>query len=194
MRPRTPRGVALALCLTLSLLAPHASAFAQTKAAAEASLKVTVFDAGGALVGDARVRVRSKKSDKNAATNRQGEAAFSRLAPGGYELTVEAAGFEPHAQANLALAPGANSAEVRLAVASIQEEVAVGRDEQERRTDPRSDNFSNVLTAEQIAQLPDDPEEMEQVINAMAGPGASIRVNGFRGGRLPPKSHIKEIR
>ena len=194
MRSRTPRAAALAVCLTLSLLAPQSHIFAQTKAAAEASLKVTVFDAGGALVHGARVRVSAKKSDKNAETNRQGEAAFSRLAPGEYELTVEAAGFEPHAQANLALAAGANSVEVRLAVASIQEEVAVGRDEQERRTDPRSDNFSNVLTAEQIAQLPDDPEEMEQVINAMAGPGASIRVNGFRGGRLPPKSHIKEIR
>lgn len=194
MRSRTSRGVLLAVCLTAALLAPHARLAAQPTKAAEASLKVTVSDATGALVHDARVRVRSKKSDKDAATNRQGEAAFSRLAPGEYELTVEAAGFEPHAQTNLALAVGANAAEVRLAVASIQEEVAVGRDEQERRTDPRSDNFSNVLTAEQIAQLPDDPEELEQAINAMAGPGASIRVNGFRGGRLPPKSHIKEIR
>ncbi|MCA1615978.1 MAG: carboxypeptidase regulatory-like domain-containing protein, partial [Acidobacteria bacterium] len=194
MRPRPVRGVALAVCLTVSLLAPPAAAFAQSKAAAEASLKVTVFDAGGALVHRARVSVRSKKSDKSTETNRNGEAAFSRLAPGEYELTVEAEGFEPHAQANLALAAGANTAEVRLAVASIQEEVAVGRDEQERRTDPRSDNFSNVLTAEQIEQLPDDPEELEQAVNALAGPGASIRVNGFRGGRLPPKSHIKEIR
>lgn len=197
MRSRNLRGVALAVCLIVSPLAPHApAAFAQPKARAalEASLKVTVFDATGALVHAARVRVRSRKSDRDAATNRQGEAAFSRLAPGEYELTVEAAGFEPHTQSGLALAAGANSAEVRLAVASIAEEVAVSRDEQERRTDPRADNFSNVLTPEQIAQLPDDPEEMEQVINTMAGPGASIRVNGFRGGRLPPKSHIKEIR
>ena len=28
----------------------------------------------------------------------------------------------------------------------------------------------------------------------MAGPGAVIRVNGFSGGRLPPKSQIREIR
>ena len=54
--------------------------------------------------------------------------------------------------------------------------------------------FSNVLTAEQIAQLPDDPDEFENAINQLAGPGAQIRVNGFRGGKLPPKSQIREIR
>jgi hypothetical protein len=32
------------------------------------------------------------------------------------------------------------------------------------------------------------------VLNEMAGPGATIRVDGFRGGRLPPKSQIRSIR
>jgi hypothetical protein len=42
--------------------------------------------------------------------------------------------------------------------------------------------------------LPDDPDEMEQMLKDMAGPGAMIRVNGFRGGKLPPKSQIQQIR
>ena len=45
-----------------------------------------------------------------------------------------------------------------------------------------------------MPQLPDDPEEFENAINQLAGPGAQIRVNGFRGGKLPPKSQIREIR
>ena len=63
-----------------------------------------------------------------------------------------------------------------------------------RNTNPNSASFSNVLTADQIAQLPDDPEEFENAINQLAGPGSQIRVNGFRGGKLPPKSQIREIR
>ena len=47
---------------------------------------------------------------------------------------------------------------------------------------------------QQIDELPDDPDEMEQVLSEMAGPGAVLRVNGFRGGRLPPKRQIQQIR
>ena len=35
---------------------------------------------------------------------------------------------------------------------------------------------------------------MEQVLKEMAGPGAMIRMDGFRGGKLPPKSQIRSIR
>src|SRR6266498_3954333 len=87
----------------------------------------------------------------------------------------------------------ANNIEVKLEVANVQEEVTVGRDKREAGTDPRN-AISSVLTEEQIAQLPDDPEEFEQALRNLAGPGATFRVNGFRGGKLPPKSQIREIR
>jgi hypothetical protein len=51
-----------------------------------------------------------------------------------------------------------------------------------------------VLTREQIDALPDDPEELEAALKAMAPPGSVIRVDGFTGGRLPPKSQIRSIR
>ena len=35
---------------------------------------------------------------------------------------------------------------------------------------------------------------MEAALKEMAGPGAVIRVDGFRGGKLPPKSQIRGIR
>ena len=60
--------------------------------------------------------------------------------------------------------------------------------------DPRGSAFSTVLTREQIEALPDDPDEMERVLKAMAPPGATIRVDGFTGGKLPPKSQIRSIR
>ena len=39
-----------------------------------------------------------------------------------------------------------------------------------------------------------DRPTMERVLREMAGPGAVMRVNGFRGGRLPPKDQIARIR
>src|SRR5436309_9018312 len=84
--------------------------------------------------------------------------------------------------------------QVKLVIAELTETVQVGRDPRERASDPRSDAFSTILNQAQIEELPDDPDEMEQVLRDMAGPGATLRVNGFRGGRLPPKSQIQQIR
>ena len=186
--------LALSVCLVAALVAPHAPASAQPRGAAEATLRVTVYDPTGALVAGARVSVKSKEGEKSADTGKQGEAAFARLRPGAYQLTVEAEGFAAFEQPALPVAAGPNKAEVRLEVAAVSEEVTVSRSEQEKKVDPQGPAFSNILTEAQIAQLPDDPEELEQALNTLAGPGATIRVNGFRGGKLPPKSHIKEIR
>src|SRR4029453_8258855 len=83
---------------------------------------------------------------------------------------------------------------ITLPIKRTAEDVTVARDPQTSALDPRGNAFSTVLTREQIAALPDDPEEMEKVLKAMAPPGATLRVDGFTGGRLPPKSQIRSIR
>lgn len=184
---------ALCVCLTALVLISPAGALAQSKG--DASLKVTVVDTQGAFVRKARVTVKGEVGvEKTAETNDRGEASFSRLAAGTSRLTVEAEGFESHAVEALKLSAGANETEARLEVASVREEVEVAPDERERNLDPRGLAFSNVLTEEQLASLPDDPEEFEAAVNQLAGPGANIRINGFRGGKLPPKSQIREMR
>lgn len=184
---------ALYVCLAALLVCVPLPAAAQR--AGESGLKVTVVDPNGDAVARARVTVRAGESaPKTEETNERGEAAFTRLAPGPVLLSVEAEGFTAHGPAELRLAPGPNHSRVELAVAPIQEDVSVAPDERERNLDPRGPAFSNVLTAEQLAELPDDPEEFENALNQLAGPGANIRVNGFRGGRLPPKSQIREVR
>jgi hypothetical protein len=47
--------------------------------------------------------------------------------------------------------------------------------------------------------LPDDPDEMAAALSALAGPsagpnGGQIYIDGFTGGRLPPKEAIREVR
>ena len=92
------------------------------------------------------------------------------------------------------LRAGDNRREVKLKIAKFAETVQVGRDPRERASDPRGDAFATVLDQAQIDELPDDPDEMEQVLREMGGPGSVLRVNGFRGGRLPPKGQIQQIR
>src|SRR5207244_789038 len=92
------------------------------------------------------------------------------------------------------LKTGANTVAVTLAIANVKDEIQVKQDKQEAGTDPRGDGFSSVLTEAQLAMLPDDPDEFEEAIRNMAGPGARFRVNGFGGGKFPPKSQIREIR
>jgi hypothetical protein len=56
-----------------------------------------------------------------------------------------------------------------------------------------------VLTEKELEALPDDPDELQQDLEALAGPsagpnGGQMYIDGFTAGQLPPKSSIREIR
>ncbi|MBO0722160.1 MAG: carboxypeptidase regulatory-like domain-containing protein, partial [Blastocatellia bacterium] len=166
--------------------------FAGILAQSEASLRVKVLDQTGAAIPAARVSI--DRQPHPLTTNNHGEAVFDRLAPGKHTLLIAAQGFATLTTDKFSLRAGANEIEVKLEIEAVKEEVKVERNKSEANTDPRGDAFATVLTQEQIAQLPDDPDEFEDALKQMAGPGATFRVNGFRGGKLPPKSQIREIR
>jgi carboxypeptidase family protein len=169
-----------------------AHAFAQV-----ATLRVTVIDPTGAVIVGAGVRLTSASSEAAAtvlATDARGEAVFAVLEPGRYSVRVESSGFETYEARDLRLRAGTTTRTVKLALAKLTETVQVGRDARERASDPRSDAFAMVLGQAEINELPDDADDMEQMLKDMAGPGAVLRVNGFRGGRLPPKDQIAQIR
>jgi len=157
-----------------------------------AALRVRVLDPSGAAVPTAAVTLRCAEArTRKAETGASGEAAFTVVDPAACALFVEARGFEPVSEPEIA--PDASGlVAVRLALARREEKVTVGEDTRESLARARS--FSQVLTPEEIASLPDDPEEMENELRRRAGPGAVLRVNGFSGGRLPPKSQIRQIR
>src|SRR5262245_31457254 len=180
------------LSMALVFVLTMAPIFAQSRRTVEARLHVTVVDQNGAAIPNARVTI--NKVQQRLATTQLGTVNFVDLAPGKYQVQVAADGFAPLTVKDVTVRAGSNSIEIKLEVASVQEEITVERDKREMGTDPRGNAFSTVLTAEQIAQLPDDPEEFEQALRNLAGPGATFKVNGFRGGKLPPKNQIREIR
>ena len=180
---------ALILLLIIQVIAS-----AQTRSSADSALRVTVVDPAGAAILGASVKINLGGAVLISQTNERGEALFSALTPGGWDLHVEAAGFEPIDKKDITVRSGMKHVDVKMSIARVNEAVVVSEDKLEKKTDLRGDAFSTILTQEQIAALPDDPDEMEQTLRRIGGPGASIRVNGFRGGKLPPKSRIREIR
>ena len=155
------------------------------------TLRITVVDETGAAIVDSPVRIWSEKGvDRTVQTSQRGEAVFENLAPGKYAIHVESIGFDAQ-DFEQNVRRGNTNKQMTLVIASFVEQVDVTRDDTEKAL---NDSFSTQLTQEQIEQLPDDADEMAQVLEQMAGPGARLRVNGFQGGRLPPKSQIAEIR
>jgi hypothetical protein len=178
------------------------AALAQTRPPA-ATLRITVVDPSGAVIQGARVSAAPSDVARPSAagtdgpsldTSERGDATFTALAPGRYTVHVESPGFESLDVRDVRVRAGDNHREIKLAIARFAETVEVGRDARERASDPRSDAFATVLGQAEIDELPDDPDEMEQALMEMGGPGSVLRVNGFRGGRLPPKGQIQQIR
>ncbi|HXE79209.1 MAG TPA: TonB-dependent receptor [Vicinamibacterales bacterium] len=187
---RSPRFAAFSalkfLCVLCSLCVLPGAALAQSPLA---ELRVRVVDPTEAALIIARATVTPPGGapiEKH--VDNQGLAVFPGLPAGTVLLTVEADGFESYG-GELVLKPGVNAIAVELPIAGLSEEVVVTED-----TSDRGHGFTTTLGEAEIAELPDDPEELERALLEMAGPGAVLRVNGFRGGRLPPKSQIRQIR
>jgi hypothetical protein len=169
----------LLLMMAAPVIAPAASA------QHVGDLMVEVRDATGLpIVGAPVTLVSATGPAVECVTDGDGRCLFKETrSRDRYVLNVVAPGFAPIRRE---LEPGASRVEVRFAVAARAEKVEV--------TARAASPFETVLTAQEIAALPDDPEEMRAILEAMAGPGAVFEINGFRGGRLPPKDAIREIR
>jgi hypothetical protein len=155
-----------------------------------ASLRVIVLDQTGAAIVGAPVRVTpAGAAPVELTSDSRGQAVAGDLAPGPVTLHVESPGFAPH-EAELTLRRGGNNRTVTLRLAVIEEELVVS----ERDPEDRGSAFTTTLTEDDLAGLPDDPDEFEGALRMMAGGDAVFQVNGFRGGRLPPKNQISQIR
>jgi len=195
---RTLKSAAVAAVAIAMLAVGAVAAYAQARQTG--TLRIVVKDPSGAVIPNASVMVKGTEPATQdavvpeAVTDGQGVATFANLAAGRYTATASFPGFETRALADLRVRSGDLRRDLTLPIEKVAQSVAVGRDAATAASDPKSDRFSNVLSRDQIEALPDDPDEMEKVLKEMAGPGATIRVDGFRGGKLPPKSQIRSIR
>jgi hypothetical protein len=187
------------LLLALYLAAAcAANAFAQP--ASPATLRVTVVDPSNAIVVGATVTVTGAEpatrtqSVPIATTADNGVATLTGLAPGRYTIQAEFPGFETRTLQEVRIRGGENKQVAVLSIAKLEASVTVEQDKQQAAADPRGRSFGTVLTREEIEALSDDPQQLQQQLQDMAGPGAVIRIDGFEGGALPAKAQIRSIR
>jgi hypothetical protein len=186
---------ALAFTLALCLLAP--CALSQTGAG---TLRGSVTDELGSLVVNAKVFARSAKGEEiGASSNASGVYEFKSLAPGVYSLRVVAVGFNVFEQQSVAVQTGrVTILNVQLSVALEQQSVTVEDKGVSADADRNADAV--VLRQQELAALPNDPQALSAALQAMAGPsaegqtGASVTVDGFSNGQVPPKESIREVR
>jgi hypothetical protein len=187
MRYRLP--LVIGLLVTAVCITAAAPAFAQDRATI-ATLRVTVQDETAAVLpGAAVVIVGADGVERTLAVDERGVATAIDLAPGSYEVRATMEAFRPTSR-RLDLRRGSNQLTLTLPLA-IKEEVTVTELDASAR---RDNGFTTTLSQEEIDALSDDPEEMAEQLAQMAGPGAQIFVDGFRGGRLPPKDQIQQVR
>ena len=155
-----------------------------------ASLRVTVLDETAAVLPGASVLlVGNDGVERTLQVDEFGVASATGLPPGDYTIGANYPGFRP-STGTLTLKRGNNQTTITLAVAMSEEVTVAESDASERR----DNGFSQTLSQEEIDGLSDDPDEMAEQLAQMAGPGAQIFVDGFRGGRLPPKDQIQQVR
>jgi hypothetical protein len=183
-----PLVAALVLVCTIA-----AAGFAEvTQGAAPGAVwRITVLDQTDAPLAAAKVTLRDPAGlERTVTVNASGVAVFEGLTPGNYQATAIAEGFRT-VVVPFAVKRGQNQTTLRLPVAGIQQTVDVQGDSPSQR---RDNGFTQTLSADEIDALSDDPDEMADQLAELAGPGAQIYVDGFRGGRLPPKAQIQQVR
>jgi len=164
------------------------------------SLRGEVNDSLGAVVAGAEVTLTNiDGAVLRTATDRQGKYAFSNLPVGLYTLRATADNFTSFEQSDVRILAGKSTeARIELTIAVKIETVTV--DDPERvSTDPANNRSATVLKPSDLAAFSEDSEELAEQLRALAGTGAGpsgpdIFIDGFTGGRLPPRESIREVR
>src|SRR5271163_3804859 len=196
------------IALFLLEFVPGASPCLFAQAAAQApsssstgSMHGTVSDPTGAVIPNASVSVTSASGQVfSAVSDGAGAYAIHGLPPSTYSVKATASGFAAYESNAVMVAKGsALRLNIALAIQVEQEKVEVQAESNTVDTSPDSNANAVVIKGKDLDALSDDPDELSNELQALAGPsagpnGGEIYIDGFTGGQLPPKSSIREIR
>jgi hypothetical protein len=173
------------------------ASFAQTTGGA---LRGQVADPSGAAISDASVIMTPPAgSPVVVQTDGQGRYEFKSLPPGKYTLTVSAEGFTLYQNANVVIGDQPLRLNVAMEIAVEEEKVQVSDTAPTIDVNPSNNAGAVLISGKELEALPDDPDELQSDLQALAGPsagpnGGQMYIDGFTAGQLPPKSSIREIR
>ncbi len=190
--------VSTAILILLILAAGPRTTNAQTGLGA---LHGQVLDpSGGAVVGASVVLITPTGDTLLATTDQQGVFDRKGLAPGKYSLQVIAKGFAIFKNDDVEItADKVQQLKVTLEIEQQQEKVVVSDEAPTVDVNPANNAGAIIISGKELEALPDDPDELQSDLTALAGPsagpnGGQFYIDGFTAGQLPPKSAIREIR
>jgi hypothetical protein len=185
------------LAVTLFLVLAAAVGFAQQT---RGTLRGVIKDELGATIVGATVTLTDANGvEKTATTNGEGIYIFNGMAPGKYSVRAAAKGFANSDETEVDLRAGAREAMDLTLKVTIEEQKVTIAAETPLSTESANNANQTLISGKDLDALPDDPDELAAALQALAGPsmgpnGGQIFVDGFSGGRLPPKESIREIR
>ena len=169
--------------------------FAQT-----ATLRGRITDESGAVVPGAKVTLTGAGGFlKSTTAAADGSYAFNGIPAGHYTVQASAPDLTS-APVAADLRAGAQSIALQMKVASVTQQVTVQENAGPTvSTEPSNNASALVLKGTDLDSLPDDPDDLEEDLQALAGPaagpgGGQMYIDGFSSGQLPPKDSIREIR
>jgi hypothetical protein len=183
------------LVLTLAALVLPVGAQAQS-----ATIEGLVQDPSGAVIPGASVALTQGAQSKQTTSGGDGRYAFRGLGPGSYAITATAKGFATLNLADVTLAAGqVKQLNLPLTIAVAEQDVTVEGQTQSVSISSDQNAAAIVIKGSNLDALSDDPTELQDELQALAGPaagpnGGQIYIDGFEGGQIPPKSSILEIR
>ena len=164
------------------------------------TLRGQVMDPSGAVVPGASIILTQGATVLSAQSGSDGGYLFKAAPPGTYTLTVQVSGFAAFTKDGIVLAPGqARQLNVSLTIAVQQQDITVTDQNSGVSVNPDENAGALVVNGRDLDALSDDPDELQNELQALAGPaagpsGGQIYIDGFTGGQIPPKSSIREIR
>ncbi|HUO31316.1 MAG TPA: carboxypeptidase regulatory-like domain-containing protein [Bryobacteraceae bacterium] len=161
-----------------------------------------VKDMTGAVIPGAQVTITDANGNtRQVKTGADGAYTFRMVPPGTYSVSVAFQGLSQNGGVAVAVDTGQVAhGDMTMKPAEVRQEVTVAEENTSQLGLQSSQNADAlVFKGADLAALPDDPDDLQQDLQALAGPsagpnGGEIYIDGFSSGRLPPKASIREIR
>lgn len=191
---------AQSLSILLATLLLASAVFAQNTV-----LRGQVVDEVGAVIPNAEIILTGKDGkQRTAKTNYNGEFTIANIPPGAYTLSSAFSGFQTYLVNDLKIPVANQPLVITLAVATVNIIEDVAANATTVSTEPDQNMNATILGEDFIKNLPENEDELRDFLQSLAGPaagggqggqgGAQIYVDGFSGGRLPPRDAIAQIR
>ncbi len=188
------KGMLRLLSVLLVALALASSALAQNS-----TLRGQVVDERGDAIPNAEVILTGKDGkERKVKSTFTGEFSIANVPPGIYTLTSAYQGFQTQVINDLKAPQTGGPLKVVMAIAAVEVITDVSANNTAVSTEPDQNMNAIVLGEDFIKNLPDNEDDLRDFLNALAGggttgEGATIMIDGFSGGRLPPKEAIARI-